>query len=64
MWVLQNSDTNEDVVYPNDPRLKIKVDDDIQELWNGIKVTGAAPALRITLNSRRFNNVLLTRAPV
>eukprot|EP00976_Prorocentrum_cordatum_P038907 791770-Prorocentrum_minimum.AAC.3 len=37
-WVLVNSDTNEEIVYPNDPKLKIKVDNDIQDLWNGIKV--------------------------
>lgn len=45
MWVLTNSDTNEELVYPSDPRLQIKVDEDIQALWNGIPVRPLAISL-------------------
>lgn len=38
VWVLQNTDTQEDILYPNDPKLKkqIVVDADLKELFRSI----------------------------
>jgi len=36
VWVLMNSDSQEDIVYPNDPKIVIKVDDDLKQLIRGI----------------------------
>ncbi|XP_026403220.1 uncharacterized protein LOC113298641 [Papaver somniferum] len=33
VWWLSNSDCREDVAYPNDPRITIKVDDEIKQLF-------------------------------
>ncbi|CAI9089710.1 OLC1v1024330C1 [Oldenlandia corymbosa var. corymbosa] len=38
IWILSNFDSKEDfVVYPNDPRVPIKVDDDLKLLFRGIE---------------------------
>lgn len=37
VWLLMNSDSQEDIVYPNDPKVQIKVDDDIKELIRSIE---------------------------
>jgi transcription initiation factor TFIIE subunit beta len=31
-------DSQEDMVYPNDPKAKIKIDDDLKELFRGIEL--------------------------
>lgn len=36
VWVLMNSDSQEDIVYPNDPKIVIKVDEDLKQLIRGI----------------------------
>ncbi|OEL14012.1 hypothetical protein BAE44_0024965 [Dichanthelium oligosanthes] len=33
VWLLSNMDSQEDIVYPNDPKAKIKVDDDLKQLF-------------------------------
>ncbi|XBH63693.1 hypothetical protein VPH35_117608 [Triticum aestivum] len=38
VWLLSNMDSQEDIVYPNDPKVKIKVDDDLKELFRGIEL--------------------------
>ncbi|XP_057968385.1 uncharacterized protein LOC131157936 [Malania oleifera] len=38
VWLLSNFDSQEDIVYPNDPRAVIKVDDDIKQLFRGIEL--------------------------
>ncbi|XP_047329488.1 uncharacterized protein LOC124932847 [Impatiens glandulifera] len=38
IWLLSNFDSQEDIAYPNDPRLTIKVDDDLKELFRGIEL--------------------------
>ncbi|KAI9117865.1 hypothetical protein K1719_011007 [Acacia pycnantha] len=38
IWLLSNFDSQEDVAYPNDPRVPIKVDDDIKQLFRGIEL--------------------------
>ncbi|XP_057510205.1 uncharacterized protein LOC130792681 [Actinidia eriantha] len=37
IWLF-GSETNEDIVYPNDPRVPIKVDDDLRQLFRGIEL--------------------------
>lgn len=36
IWLLSNFDSNEDIAYPNDPKITIKVDDDLKQLFRGI----------------------------
>ncbi|KAK1287592.1 hypothetical protein QJS10_CPB19g01853 [Acorus calamus] len=36
VWLLSNMDSQEDIVYPNDPKVVIKVDDDLKQLFKGI----------------------------
>ncbi|CAN6299527.1 unnamed protein product [Urochloa humidicola] len=36
VWLLSNMDSQEDIVYPNDPKAKIKVDDDLKLLFREI----------------------------
>ncbi|KAL3498797.1 hypothetical protein ACH5RR_041529 [Cinchona calisaya] len=36
IWLLSNFDSQEDIAYPNDPRVPIKVDDDLKQLFRGI----------------------------
>ncbi|MCL7027407.1 hypothetical protein MKW94_012395 [Papaver nudicaule] len=36
VWLLSNSDSREDVAYPNDPKINIKVDADLKVLFRGI----------------------------
>ncbi|CAN6456093.1 unnamed protein product [Victoria cruziana] len=36
VWLLSNLECQEDTVYPNDPRVVMKVDDDIKQLFRGI----------------------------
>ncbi|MCL7035628.1 hypothetical protein MKW94_007733 [Papaver nudicaule] len=36
VWLLSNSDSREDVAYPNDPKISIKVDADLKVLFRGI----------------------------
>lgn len=38
IWLLLNSDSQEDMVYPNDPRVNIRVDDDIKQLFRSIEL--------------------------
>ncbi|KAK4261917.1 hypothetical protein QN277_004852 [Acacia crassicarpa] len=38
IWLLSNFDSQEDIAYPNDPRVPIKVDDDIKQLFRGIEL--------------------------
>ncbi|KAG8056626.1 hypothetical protein GUJ93_ZPchr0002g24744 [Zizania palustris] len=38
VWMLSNMDSQEDIVYPNDPKAKIKVDDDLKQLFQEIEL--------------------------
>lgn len=38
VWLLSNMDSQEDIVYPNDPKVMIKVDDDLKQLFRGIEL--------------------------
>ncbi|KAG2538263.1 hypothetical protein PVAP13_9NG405000 [Panicum virgatum] len=38
VWLLSNMDSQEDIVYPNDPKAKIKVDDDLKQLFREIEL--------------------------
>ncbi|PKA45765.1 hypothetical protein AXF42_Ash018316 [Apostasia shenzhenica] len=38
VWLLANNDSQEDIVYPNDPKVTIKVDDDLKQLFRGIEL--------------------------
>ncbi|KAJ3669370.1 hypothetical protein LUZ60_011320 [Juncus effusus] len=38
VWLLSNMDSQEDIVYPNDPKAILKVDDDIKELFRSIEL--------------------------
>ncbi|MQL95921.1 hypothetical protein Taro_028589 [Colocasia esculenta] len=38
IWLLSNLDSQEDTVYPNDPKVAIKVDDDLKQLFRGIEL--------------------------
>eukprot|EP00252_Welwitschia_mirabilis_P012748 TRINITY_DN281_c0_g1_i1.p1 TRINITY_DN281_c0_g1~~TRINITY_DN281_c0_g1_i1.p1 ORF type:complete len:273 (-),score=69.62 TRINITY_DN281_c0_g1_i1:194-1012(-) len=38
VWLLSNYDSQEDIVYPNDPKLKIKIDDDVKQLFRDIEL--------------------------
>ncbi|KMT05088.1 hypothetical protein BVRB_7g172420 [Beta vulgaris subsp. vulgaris] len=38
VWLLSNFDSQEDIVYPNDPRFPIKVDDDLKQLFRSIEL--------------------------
>ncbi|KAF8720452.1 hypothetical protein HU200_023695 [Digitaria exilis] len=38
VWLLSNMDSQEDIVYPNDPKAKIKVDDDLKQLFRDIEL--------------------------
>ncbi|CAL5404974.1 unnamed protein product [Camellia sinensis] len=38
IWLLLNFDSQEDIAYPNDPRVPIKVDDDLKLLFRGIEL--------------------------
>ncbi|KAG0453319.1 hypothetical protein HPP92_025709 [Vanilla planifolia] len=38
VWLLSNNDSQEDIVYPNDPKVVIKVDDDLKQLFRGIEL--------------------------
>ncbi|XP_057831366.1 uncharacterized protein LOC131042078 isoform X1 [Cryptomeria japonica] len=38
IWLLSNYDSQEDIVYPNDPKMKIKVDDDVKQLYREIEL--------------------------
>ncbi|KAI3964342.1 hypothetical protein MKX01_024959 [Papaver californicum] len=38
IWLLSNFDSQEDVVFPNDPKITIKVDDDLKVLFRGIEL--------------------------
>ncbi|KAI4347654.1 hypothetical protein L6164_008446 [Bauhinia variegata] len=38
VWLLSNFDSQEDIAYPNDPRVPIKVDDDLKQLFRGIEL--------------------------
>ncbi|MCO5553407.1 hypothetical protein L7F22_006928 [Adiantum nelumboides] len=37
VWLILNNDSQQDVVYPNDPKVQIKVDDDIKQLIRSIE---------------------------
>lgn len=38
IWLLSNFDSQEDIAFPNDPRVPIKVDDDLKQLFRGIEL--------------------------
>ncbi|KAG6503311.1 transcription initiation factor IIE subunit beta-like [Zingiber officinale] len=38
VWLLSNMDSQEDIVYPNDPKVIIKVDDELKQLFRGIEL--------------------------
>ncbi|QHO58163.1 hypothetical protein HN51_012650 [Arachis hypogaea] len=38
IWLLSNFDSQEDIAYPNDPRVPIKVDDDLKQLFRNIEL--------------------------
>ncbi|KAK7270493.1 hypothetical protein RIF29_23676 [Crotalaria pallida] len=38
IWLLSNFDSQEDIAYPNDPRVPIVVDDDLKLLFRGIEL--------------------------
>ncbi|KAF5746084.1 Transcription initiation factor IIE subunit beta [Tripterygium wilfordii] len=38
VWLLSNFDSQEDIAYPSDPRVPIKVDDDLKQLFRGIEL--------------------------
>ncbi|KAL3700350.1 hypothetical protein R1sor_018372 [Riccia sorocarpa] len=38
VWLLMNSDSQEDIVYPNDPKAKIKIDEDLKQLIRSIEI--------------------------
>ncbi|KAG2683030.1 hypothetical protein I3843_10G013100 [Carya illinoinensis] len=38
IWLLSNFDSQEDIAYPNDPRVPLKVDDDLKQLFRGIEL--------------------------
>jgi transcription initiation factor TFIIE subunit beta len=38
VWLLSNYDSQEDIVYPNDPKVKIKVDEDVKQLYREIEL--------------------------
>ncbi|KAF8379457.1 hypothetical protein HHK36_028893 [Tetracentron sinense] len=38
LWLLLNFDSQEDIAYPNDPRVPVKVDDDLKLLFRGIEL--------------------------
>ncbi|KAJ4712977.1 Transcription initiation factor IIE subunit beta [Melia azedarach] len=38
IWLLSNFDSQEDITYPNDPRVPIKVDDDVKQLFRDIEL--------------------------
>lgn len=38
VWLLSNFDSQEDIAYPNDPKVPIKVDDDLKQLFRSIEL--------------------------
>ncbi|XP_077230414.1 uncharacterized protein LOC143863588 [Tasmannia lanceolata] len=38
IWLLSNFDAQEDIAYPNDPKVIIKVDEDLKQLFRGIEL--------------------------
>ena len=38
IWLLSNFDSQEDIAYPNDPRVPNKVDDDLKQLFRSIEL--------------------------
>ncbi|KAF9617581.1 hypothetical protein IFM89_037393 [Coptis chinensis] len=38
IWLLSNFDSQEDIAYPNDPRVLLKVDDDLKQFFRGIEL--------------------------
>ncbi|XP_071685886.1 transcription initiation factor IIE subunit beta-like isoform X1 [Rutidosis leptorrhynchoides] len=38
IWLLSNFDSQEDIAYPNDPRVPIKVDDELKQLFRAIEL--------------------------
>ncbi|KAK6935356.1 TFA2, Winged helix domain 2 [Dillenia turbinata] len=38
VWLLSNFDSQEDIAYPNDPKVKIKVDDELKQLFREIEL--------------------------
>ena len=38
VWLLSNMDSQEDIVYPNDPKCMLKVDDELKQLFRGIEL--------------------------
>ncbi|KAJ0793158.1 putative transcription initiation factor TFIIE, beta subunit [Helianthus annuus] len=38
IWLLSNFDSQEEIAYPNDPRVPIKVDDELKQLFRSIEL--------------------------
>lgn len=38
VWLLSNFDSQEDIAYPNDPRVPIKVDEDLRDFYRQIEL--------------------------
>ncbi|XP_071730732.1 uncharacterized protein [Rutidosis leptorrhynchoides] len=38
IWLLSNLDSHEEIAYPNDPKLSIKVDDELKQLFRAIEL--------------------------
>jgi transcription initiation factor TFIIE subunit beta len=38
IWLLSNFDSQDDIAYPNDPKVHIKVDDDLKQLFRSIEL--------------------------
>lgn len=38
IWLLSNIDSQEDIAYPNDPRVPIKVEDELKQLFRAIEL--------------------------
>eukprot|EP00246_Nothoceros_aenigmaticus_P008800 TRINITY_DN2386_c0_g2_i1.p2 TRINITY_DN2386_c0_g2~~TRINITY_DN2386_c0_g2_i1.p2 ORF type:complete len:289 (+),score=65.11 TRINITY_DN2386_c0_g2_i1:53-919(+) len=38
VWILTNSDSQDEMIYPNDPKIQIEVDDDVKQLIRSIEM--------------------------
>nr|TKV93863.1 hypothetical protein SEVIR_9G257200v2 [Setaria viridis] len=55
VWLLSNMDSQEDIVYPNDPKAKIKVDDDLKQLFRDIELPRDMVDMEKELQKNGFN---------
>jgi transcription initiation factor TFIIE subunit beta len=54
IWLLSNFDSQEDIAYPNDPKVPIKVDDDLKQLFRGIELPRDMIDIECSTNGRHF----------